>query len=108
MRRRVITGMVAGWVLWVALVAMDLAYRDARGQIPQSMRGAVDVVMTGVAFAAWPVGYVGYFFIWGEGPPAWLRHWAPNVVIYLAIYGTLGAMAVAIYQRARIKVQPFK
>ncbi len=101
MRRRVITGIVAGWVLWVALAATEFAYHDARGHIPKSVRGAVDVVMTGVACAAWPVGFVGYFFIWGEGPPAWLRYWAPNVAIGLAIYGTLGAMAGAIYARRR-------
>jgi hypothetical protein len=108
MLRRVVIGVTAGCVLWVALAEADILYRfrGANRHVPKSERGVADAVMTGVAFAAWPVQLGGYFLVWGESPPSWAQGRAANVAIGLILYGALGAMTGAICRRGRMTVRP--
>jgi len=103
MRRYLVIGMLAGWALWptliVAAYGIDASERFApqwviRSDIPDTLASVLIV-------AAWPVAAGGWLFIWGDGPqpPEWVTGWPFNVAVGLLLYGTLGAIAGAIYAR---------
>jgi hypothetical protein len=88
-KRHYIIGSLAGWAVWIVLVAIDFAYAASISSIPKAVRGVTDAIVTAIGLAAWPLA-LGGWFIWGEG-----AHMSPalNVAIGLALYGTLGVIA---------------
>jgi hypothetical protein len=77
------------------LVGIDFAYAASIDSIPRPVRGVTDAVVTVIGLAAWPLALGGWFLA-GEGPHLNL---ALNAAIGLAIYGTLGVLAGAIWWR---------
>jgi hypothetical protein len=49
-----------------------------------------------------PVGWGGYFLVWGDnGPPPWAKGVAVHVIFGLCFYGLLGAIAGTMFYRKR-------
>ena len=101
---RYITPVLAGWIFWLAMVALYYAYEAfARALVPKAIRRAVDFLMTIEGLATWPVALGGWLFIWGDGPQPerWVTGLPFNVAVAFVIYGALGLAVGAIFNRLR-------
>lgn len=98
--RRFVGRICAGWIFWLALVAMYYSYQSAaRELVPKAIRRAVDFLMTIEGLATWPVALGGWLFVWGDGPQPepWVTGMPFNVAVGLVLYGVLGLAVGALY-----------
>ena len=97
MRRYLVTGVLAGWGLWLAFYAAAYAVEASETYWPKMLRDAdlPDTIGTVLLVAALPVAAGGWLFVWGDGaqPPSWVTGIPFNVLVGLALYGALGVLA---------------
>jgi hypothetical protein len=93
MKRSIAKGVLAGWITWVVTAAV--CYNLPAWHTTDSPMSLFDDCVT---FAAFPVSFGGWHFVWGPpGPPyRWMETWTFNIGSSLAIYGVLGALAGAV------------
>ena len=108
MRRRLVTGMLAGWALWGVLFTIGYPYVTGARIFPEVLRDseAFAHIAHAAAIAALPIAWGGWLFIWGDGPgqpPSWATTMWFTVVFGLVLYGALCVAAAAIYGKLRAK-----
>jgi hypothetical protein len=97
--KRYITGCLAGWALWLALVGIHYIHAVMARSIPTMVRDAVNLVAAWIGLAAWPLGYGGWL-AWGEGPHL---NPAANIAVSMILWGTLGVIAAGLIHRRRVR-----
>jgi len=111
MPRHYLIGMVAGWAVWLILMAGAYGVDASERFAPMWVREAdiPDTVATALIVAALPVKFGGWLFIWGDGPqpPEWVSGLPLNTLVGLVLYGSLGVAAAAIYGRGKRRSKSF-
>jgi hypothetical protein len=103
--RRITIGVVAGWILWLALVCTAIAMEALEPRFPRWVVDAdlPDTIGGVCRVAAWPIAVGGWQFIWGDGPqsPSWVTSLPFNVLVGLVLYGSIGMFIGAVYDRLK-------